>query len=118
MTKIVSAALAAMLTASAAHASDEPIYLTCTLDDDPDWIMDVQLNEQEGMAHFQYRHSEGGRLVTRPAAFTSTAIEFENYTIDRVDLTFVKRNGRNWWDKDLPATQNGKCEIDERERSI
>lgn len=118
MINLLSAAVAALFATSAAQASPEPVYLTCTLNDDPDWIMDVQLNEQVGIAHFQYRHSEGGRLVTRPAAFTASTIQFETYKIDRTDLSFTKQNGRNWWDRDLPAIQRGLCKLDERDRAI
>ena len=103
----------------AASASGGPVYLTCTLDAKPDWIMDVQLNEQSGSASIHYRHGGSG-AITRRAAFAPDRISFERYVVSRTDLRFSKDNRRDTWASvmNLPPMEYGQCVIDDRERSI
>lgn len=110
--------LAAMV-AAATPSMGQLVYLTCTLTDRPDWIMDVQLNEAGGSASVHYRHG-GNQAVSRQAAFAPDRVAFDDYIISRGDLTFTKDNRNSWvaqLDK-LPTIELGKCEIDSRVRKF
>ncbi len=81
--------------------------------------MDVQLNEASGTASIHYRHGGPG-AVLRQAAFAPDRVSFDDYTVDRTDLSFIKDNRRSDWAvvMKLPPIERGQCVKDERERAI
>lgn len=119
------AALFFALAPFTAHAA--PVYLRCQLDPGAqggmggeDLLvkepMDVTLNEDAGMV--TYTLPSIGRAFTVPAVFTADKVSFRGFTIDRVNLAFLRDMSHLQAPGRAPIIDKGSCTLVEVKRAF